>query len=145
MRADFAQELTTLMAVLYQASDKPSLDRSAAWHSMVPPGTEFYSSDRSGKWCIFVSVAKVDAAWNKVKKAVKAGKLACAKVSTAYSRGDRENHVICVYTRDYTLPADLERTRDVLRQLGFTEELGYKRDIDTQNRVTGDAEWFIRM
>jgi hypothetical protein len=36
------------------------------------------------------------------------------------------------------------RVREVLRSLGFGEELGYKRDIDTQNRIYGPGEWYLR-
>lgn len=36
------------------------------------------------------------------------------------------------------------RTREVLRSLGFVEELCYKRDIDTSNRVHGIGEWHLR-
>jgi hypothetical protein len=32
----------------------------------------------------------------------------------------------------------------MLRSLGFVEELGYKRDIDTLNRVYGPDEWYLR-
>lgn len=34
--------------------------------------------------------------------------------------------------------------RDVLRAAGFTEELGYKRDIDTIQRIYGTDEWYVR-
>lgn len=138
-------DLTAFMAQLYAVSDKPSLDRSTAWHSAVG-AKGFVSDDKSGKWCVFVPVEAVDAAWLRVKAAVLDGLLCCAKVSTAYARQERSAHVICVYTRDWNNKAELEGSRTVLRDLGFTEELGYKRDLETMNGVYGGAdEWFIRI
>ncbi|OLL28144.1 hypothetical protein BTH42_29695 [Burkholderia sp. SRS-W-2-2016] len=67
-----------------------------------------------------------------------------ANVSTVLRSMGRDGHVICVYTRDWTDKQDLLRVREVLRSLGFVEELGYKRDIDTQNRVYGSGEWYLR-
>jgi hypothetical protein len=35
------------------------------------------------------------------------------------------------YTRDWRNEADVQQARQMLRSVGFTERLGYKRDSDT--------------
>jgi hypothetical protein len=98
----------------------------------------------TGKWCIFVPRADVDTAWEKIKEALEQNQLLCGKVSTALRRMSRDNHVICVYTANWTDTQDLMRVRDVLRTLGFVEELGYKRDVDTRRKLYGPGEWYLR-
>jgi hypothetical protein len=39
---------------------------------------------------------------------------------------------------------ELMRVRDVLRTLGFLEEIGYKRDVDTRSKLYGPGEWYLR-
>lgn len=137
--------LALLLGELYRGSNKPSQDRSRVWIFEASPScSSFYSDGKSGKWCIFAKPEAVDAAWNKVKAALKRDELLCAKVSTLGSLNGRKHHVICVYTRDWSDQVELQRTREVLRQLGFTEELGYKRDVETMNGVYGPDEWFLR-
>lgn len=139
-----SREMALLLDVLYAPSDKPSLDRSQSWHVARGPGEPFCSSETSGKWCIFATPAEVDRAWTRIKRAVEQGRLRHAKVSTALIRGDRP-HVICVYTADWRDTEDLLTTRTILADLGFVEELGYKRDQETRERVYGTAaEWFLR-
>lgn len=136
-------DVEELFAYLFAPSELPSEAKHAAWLMAPSPKQAFSSSDVSGKWCIFKPSSEIDAAWNLIKAAVKRCDLLVAKVSTklgAYAHGN--NHVICVYTEDYTDEAELARTRKVLRELGFTEELGYKRDIDTRNNVYGPDEWY---
>ncbi|CAD6516455.1 putative phosphothreonine lyase domain-containing protein [Paraburkholderia metrosideri] len=126
-------------------SDKPSEDLSRSWHFKKSPGFQnTTSSDMAGKWCIFVPRAGVDAAWEKIVSALDRNQLWCAKVSTALRVLSRDNHVICVYTTDWTDTQDLMRARDVLRALGYVDELGYKRDIDTLRRLYGPDEWYLR-
>lgn len=38
----------------------------------------------------------------------------------------------------------LMTVREVLRAAGFTEELGYKRDVDTNGRIYGPDKWYVR-
>ncbi|GBG14463.1 uncharacterized protein NMK_2062 [Novimethylophilus kurashikiensis] len=137
-------DIDEFLAYLYRPSPKPSLDRSQFWHSVVNPNEVFFSTEHSGKWCIFRGPAEIDDAWDKIVESVKAGRLSHAKVSTALGRamyGDRQ--VICVYTQNWTDLDELMEARDVLRELGFTEQLGYKRDIDTKNRVYGENEFYL--
>jgi len=130
---------------LFRKSDKPSEDLSCNWHYKRSPSyNDFASTDVSGKWCIFVSATDVDKEWSKISGAIENNQLICAKVSTALSSIGRDRHVICVYTRDWTNRQDLMHTREVLQSLGFVKELGYKRDIDTRNRIYGSGEWYLR-
>ena len=127
-------------------SDKPSEDLSRSWHFKTSSDFQYpASSDMAGKWCIFVPRAQVDAAWEKIISALERNELWCAKVSTALRVMSRENHVICVYTTNWKDTRDVIQARDVLRTLGFTDELGYKRDIDTVRQLYGPNEWYLRV
>ncbi|MGF6568651.1 hypothetical protein ABH945_000727 [Paraburkholderia sp. GAS333] len=126
-------------------SDNPSEDFSRSWQMRKSPSCgAIFSGPITGKWCVFVPSSDVDLAWARIKGAVEADELLFAKVSTALRSKTRDGHVICVYTRDWNDTQELMRTREVLRSLGFVEELGYKRDVDTLNRVYGPDEWFLR-
>lgn len=130
---------------LIKKSDKPSRDLSCSWHYEKSPSyNPFASVDAAGKWCIFVSPAEVDEQWEKIREGIESDQLMCAKVSTALRSMTRDGHVICVYTRDWADEQDLMRARDVLRSLGFVEELGYKRDVDTRSGKCGLDEWHLR-
>jgi hypothetical protein len=90
--------------------------------------------ENAGKWLIFVDRDKTDEAWRIIRDETIAGRLGIsAKVSTAKpnpdSRDDRK--VIFVYTRDWQDEADVMRVRERLRELGYEERLGYKRNIET--------------
>jgi hypothetical protein len=90
--------------------------------------------ENAGKWLIFVDRDKVDEAWRIIRDETITGRLGIsAKVSTAKpnpdSRDDRK--VIFVYTRDWRDEADVMRVRERLRELGYGERLGYKRNIET--------------
>jgi hypothetical protein len=130
---------------LFRKSDKPSKDLSCNWHYKKSPSyNDFASTAAAGKWCIFVSPAEVDEEWSKIRGAIENDQLMCAKVSTALRGMSRDGHVICVYTRDWADRPDLMRAREVLRSLGFRDELGYKRDIDTRSGKYGLDEWHLR-
>lgn len=138
-------EYAALFGQLYAPSDLPSGAQHTHWLHASPKKRTFYSSAVSGKWCIFRHQTEIDAAWKRVKKAVSSGALTFAKVSTSLGATTRENnHVICVYTLDFNNDTELNKSRTILRELGFSEELGYKRDIDTLNNVYGPDEWFRR-
>jgi hypothetical protein len=92
-----------------------------------------------------VSPTDVDGAWSKISGAIESNQLMCAKVSTALRSMGRDGHVICVCTRDWADRQDLMHAREVLQSLGFVKELGYKRDIDTRNRIYGSGEWYVRV
>jgi|GEM_PF-2992917 len=66
-------------------------------------------------------------------------------ITALHSMAHRSIHVICVYTVNWANVQDLTHARDVLRTLGFTEELGSKRDGDTRNGRIGPDEWDLRV
>lgn len=138
---------------LYQKSSLPSKDLSTFWHQAVSPTLKsFHSTDKTGKWCIFLNQSDVDSAWEKVKNCIEKGKIGhkkvdtglfLAKVSTKLGATNHQNqHVICVYTHDYTNEEEINKTRETLRLLGFTKALQYKRDLETKERKYGTEDEF---
>lgn len=82
-----------------------------------------------------------------IRTAVLAGDLPAAKTSTALTSSGiyAGRFVICVYNSDWRDNAEIDRTREVLQRLGFVEELGYKRDLETIRGVfSGPEEWYRR-
>ena len=91
---------------------------------------------RGGKWLVFMPSAEVDAVWSQIVTALEAGKLGDqVKVSTArpsqYATSSEEE-VICIYTYDGDDEADVWRVRESLRDMGFTQRLGWKSDQATR-------------
>ncbi|HOB19022.1 MAG TPA: DUF1917 domain-containing protein [Candidatus Methanoculleus thermohydrogenotrophicum] len=98
------------------------------------PSARGLDDEQVGKWLIFVPPDEVDEAWRKVRDETARGMLGIsAKVSTAKPNPDSrdERAVIYVYTRDWADESDVMRVRKRLRDLGFVERLGYKRNIET--------------
>lgn len=125
-------------------SDQPSECEARYWIYARSPSSEgFGSTDKTGKWCIFTSRNVVDSKWAKVREAVLADRLVCAKVSTRRTTKGSKRFVICVYTRDWADRSDLEQTREVLRSIGFKRPLKYKRDLETINRVYNTPDEFF--
>jgi hypothetical protein len=115
-------------------------------HFLWTRRTSFFSSETSGKWCIVRSAEAIDALWEQVRQAVMAGRYPAALVS---SREQAQTHggtfVICLFTPDWQNREDVMAARAFLRELGVTEDIGYKRDIDTANNVYGvPEEWTYR-
>jgi hypothetical protein len=125
--------------------DRPSQDENNVWlHAAAPTLRSFESNERTGKWCIFRSEHEIDQSWATIKALATEEKILLAKVSTAIGRRYHDGHVICVYTLDWNDYADVMTVREVLRAAGFTDELGYKRDVDTTRRIYGPQEWYLR-
>lgn len=98
------------------------------------PAARGLDDEQVGKWLIFVPAEGVDEAWRKIRDETVKGTLGIsAKVSTAKPNPDSrdERSVIYVYTRDWADEADVMRVRERLRDLGFEERIGYKRNIET--------------
>ncbi|MDD1719863.1 MAG: DUF1917 domain-containing protein [Methanoregulaceae archaeon] len=88
----------------------------------------------AGKWLIFLPPELIDDAWKLVRDATADRTLGIsAKVSTAKENPDSRDSmkVIYVYTADWRDEADVMRVRSRLRELGFVDRLGYKRNIET--------------
>ncbi len=106
------------------------------WIVQDAPGSapEAIEDENAGKWLIFQEPDQVDAVWKKVRNATVALELGIsAKVSTAKPNPDsRDNRkVVYVYTKDWADEADVLRVREKLRELGFVDRIGYKRNIET--------------
>jgi len=88
----------------------------------------------AGKWLIFLPPEDVNEAWIKVRDATCNRELGIsAKVSTAKPNPDSRDNmkVIYVYTPDWRDEEDVMRVRERLRELGFEDRIGYKRNIET--------------
>ena len=114
----------------------PSKTTQMYWIVLDAPGSppEAIEDENAGKWLLFQEPDAVDAAWKKIRDATVAHELGIsAKVSTAKPNPDsRDNRkVIYVYTKDWADEADVMRVRENLRALGFTDRIGYKRNIET--------------
>ncbi len=97
-----------------------------------PP--EAIEDENAGKWLIFQEPDQVDVSWKKVRDATVEGTLGIStKVSTAKPNPEsRDNRkVIYVYTKDWADEADVMRVRQKLKDLGFVDRIGYKRNIET--------------
>jgi hypothetical protein len=95
---------------------------------------EAIEDENAGKWLIFQEPDQVDVSWKKVRDATVAGDLGIStKVSTAKPNPEsRDNRkVIYVYTKDWADEADVMRVRQKLKDLGFVDRIGYKRNIET--------------
>ena len=126
---DYWLQLSTVMAAL-----PPSMNRDHYWlRDRSKRGARFVSSEYTGKWCIRVEESEVDAAWERIKRLLRRGKLLSAKVSTAMGReqSGHDHFVIIVYTSDWSDREAVNQTREVLRAAGFAKTLGYKRDLET--------------
>jgi hypothetical protein len=111
----------------------PSKIRHTYWiESTAPAGTW---SPNSGKWLLFIPVARIDEAWKIIDCETRASRLGiAAKVATAKPNSlatSSHTRLICVYTYDCTDLEDVRRVRQRLRELGFEKKIPYKTDSAT--------------
>ena len=114
----------------------PSKTTQMYWIVQDAPGSlpEAIEDEHAGKWLIFQEPEAADASWKKVRDATVAQDLGIsAKVSTAKPNPDSRDsrRVIYVYTKDWADESDVMRVRENLRRLGFTDRIGYKRNLET--------------
>ncbi|MDD1695866.1 MAG: DUF1917 domain-containing protein [Methanoregula sp.] len=114
----------------------PSRTTQMYWIVQDAPGSapEAIEDENAGKWLIFQEPGLADAAWKKVRDATVNLDLGIsAKVSTSKPNPEsRDNRkVIYVYSKDWADEADVMRVREKLRELGFVDRIGYKRNIET--------------
>ena len=114
----------------------PSKTTQMYWIVQDAPGSapEAIEDENAGKWLIFMEPGLTDASWRKIRDNTVALNLGIsAKVSTSKPNPEsRDNRkVIYVYTKNWADEADVMRVRETLRTLGFTERIGYKRNIET--------------
>ncbi len=117
-------------------NQKPSKITSIYWIyalNEISPYPE--STERSGKWLIFVPNDEIDDAWDRIRGATKNGLLGgSSKVATARPNPNAvtsTSKVICVYTYDWKDEKDVMRVREELKKLGFTQKIPYKTDNAT--------------
>ena len=112
--------------------------RTTRMYWIVQDSPDFSPGDlddeKGGKWLIFIEKEDVDDMWAKIRDATTAGRLGIsARVSTAKenpeSRDDRA--VIYVNTADWEDEDEVMQIRQVLRELGVEQRIGYKRNIET--------------
>jgi len=114
----------------------PSKTTQTYWIVQDAPGSapEAIEDENAGKWLIFQEPDQVDAVWKKVRDATVALELGIsAKISTAKPNPDSRDarKVIYVYTKDWADEPGVMRVREKLRELGFVDRIGYKRNIET--------------
>lgn len=114
----------------------PSKTTQMYWIVVDAPDSapEAIEDEHAGKWLIFQEPDQVDTSWKKVRDATVARELGIsAKVSTAKPNPEsRDNHkVTYVYTKDWADETDVMRVREKLRELGFVDRIGYKRNLET--------------
>jgi hypothetical protein len=114
----------------------PTKTTQMYWIVLDAPGSppEAIEDENAGKWLIFQEPDQIDTAWKKVRDSTVLRELGIsAKVSTAKPNPDsRDNRkVIYIYTKDWADEADVMRVREKLRDLGFVDRIGYKRNIET--------------
>lgn len=125
---------------------KPSQVTDEYWIYAVAKDKRFSQTGRSGKWLLFVPLAKIDDVWSIIKFATESGRLgSSSKVATGKDNPnarDRSIKVICVYTYDHEDEKDVMRVRGELRRLGFDNKIPYKTDEATLSgkyQVRGDS------
>lgn len=104
----------------------------------IPPRTD---AEQVGKWLIFLERDEADEMWKKIRNATTEGKLGIStKVSTAKENPEsRDNRIVIYsYTADWEDEPDVMRVREVLRELGIEQRIGYKRNIETYHGEYSD-------
>ena len=130
-------DIDTIYGTLCQGEGViPSKTTQMYWIVQDAPGSppEAIEDENAGKWLIFQEPDLADESWRKVRdNTVKLNLGISAKVSTSKPNPEsRDNRkVIYVYTKNWADEEDVMRVRETLRTLGFTERIGYKRNIET--------------
>ena len=114
----------------HDADAVPSQVAAVYWIEAKREAEAPLPTSRAGRWVIPTTVSEVDALWERIKAATRAGKLGYkSKVSTAARDlgKDRDDRVIYVVTVDADDAADVARVREALRDLGVSENIQYER------------------
>lgn len=114
----------------------PSQSSSAFWLYQSGPlkDSKTGPSGRIGKWMVFLSTARADELWPKIKANLKSGELASAAIAAKISvpKPDKPNsHVLIIYTSDFTDKVTVRKCLAAIRALGITGEIYYKTDQQT--------------
>lgn len=109
--------------MMHDADAVPTEMSGVYWIEVKPERPVKQPSPRAGLWLIETDTAQIDALWETVKAATRAGNLGYkSKASTAArgGKGDSNQRVICVCTYDRDDTADVERVRLALAEIGLT-------------------------
>lgn len=124
----------------------PSQDTDSYWH-YVANDWWFHSTEKTGKWMIFLDIKDLDDAWIKIKKACLDELLGpvckCSTAKENSTQQDVTSAVIICYTKNWEDEEDLNRVADAIRNLGFTQRLFYKKDSATKAGIYGKNSWYI--
>jgi hypothetical protein len=130
-------DITTIYTMILSGEGViPSKTTKMYWIVQDAPDSppEAIEDEKAGKWLIFLETDQVDVSWKKVREATVEGALGIStKVSTAKPNPEsRDNRkVVYVYTKDWADEADVMRVRQKLKDLGFVDRIGYKRNLET--------------
>jgi hypothetical protein len=120
-------------SVELRKSALPSKTRDRYWIDSENP--EAVWSENSGKWLLFISAPRIDAAWAVIDRETREGRLGvAAKAATAMPNPNATSQkmkLICVYTYNFEDLDDVRRVRQRLRELGYTKKIPYKTDAAT--------------
>jgi hypothetical protein len=104
------------------------------------------SSYWSGKWIIFLPLAELDEAYQKVWEAFHNDKFGpMIKCSTGVKNDrqvDCKEAMIVIYTNDFNDAVDLRRVLKDIRELGFSSKIFYKRDHETFKGIYGPDSFY---
>lgn len=106
------------------------------WVDVENPSPHHGWTANSGKWLLFIPMAKLDTVWQIIAGETLQGRLGIAAKSATAKKNDPAKSsslkLICVYTYDASDEADVFRVRQRLRELGFEKKIPYKTDKATQ-------------
>jgi len=122
----------------------PSRTKRIYWISQDAPDspTDAATSEKGGKWLVFVEMDVVDKLWKEIRNATANSQLGLsAKVSTAKPNPDSRDDrcVIYVFTGNWEDEDEVMGIRERLKELGVTWRIGYKRNIETLQGMYSDG------
>ncbi|KPI44428.1 uncharacterized protein AB675_8445 [Cyphellophora attinorum] len=104
-----------------------------------------------GKWMLFPHRDDVDQVWHTVAQATWDGELGdLAKVAPYDPHDQKQEQLICVYTKDFSDIDDVKRVLKAMRRLGLvkggdtSKAIYYKSDAYTYLGLTSGNEWKIK-
>ena len=113
----------------HDADAQPSQVSAVYWIEAKPETDDQPApTSRAGYWLIPTTLEHVDDLWDTIKAATRSGQLGYkSKVSTASASGQTatNSRVIHVLTYDSADPADIERVRAALLEIGIEGDISY--------------------
>lgn len=99
----------------------------------------------SGKWILHVDTGvKANYFWKLIARGIVEGKLPsnCAKISSVLP--DEENHVVCIYNKNFTDNKEVCLLEKGIREIGLKCCLRYKPDVYTYIDIYRGNKWNLR-